>query len=79
MLADLEVLKALQSEVNRRLGNIENDLKDKYATHTDLKHISDKLEALENTKVWIVRLVLGAFVLQVLAITFSSKIQNLIG
>lgn len=79
IISDLEVLKALQGEINRRMGGIEKDLESKYVTYSEHKHVVDDLAELEGTKVWMVRLVMGTLVLELIALLFAPKIQALIG
>lgn len=79
IIEGLATVKAQQGEVNRRLGHIEKDLGSKYVSYSELKAIAKDVKDLEDVKTWVIRVVIGAVIVQVLAITFSSEIQKLIG
>lgn len=81
MYADLEVMKAQQSEVNRRLGIFERrfdqllEMRDEIRSNREsIEDNSKDLAAINDTWTWAIRIVLGAVILAILGVVFGPDV-----
>ena len=72
LFAGLEVVKSQQSEINRRLGLIENKM-DAQVSPEDLVDIKAELEERKGWRTWLIQSV-GYIVVATLAVAIGNKL-----
>ncbi len=70
--ADLQVIKSQQTEINRRLYTIENEVKQVLLMRKDVESNAAAIIANSDNWSWLVKGVLGVVLAAVLAVVFDA-------
>lgn len=59
------------NQVEKRVGKVEDRMT---RSETEIKHVKDTLKSIQGDTRWILRLVIGAFIMAVLGLIFKGGI-----
>ncbi|MBX9934577.1 MAG: hypothetical protein K2Y56_24180 [Methylobacterium sp.] len=66
--SDVRLVKYQVEQLDKKFDTLTTELKNSYATKTELSVIRDDVTSLKNNVSWIVKLILGAVIMAVLGV-----------